>query len=209
MEHVSFVNRNGINLAGILEKISPEDKFIVVLCHGLNSNKNSRKYIDLANMLAKRNISSFRFDFFSHGDSDGEFNDFTFEEGKENIVDAIHFLKSKGFSEFILFGNSFGGICTLEAATELSALKAIALSAPGSSRDYSDVYEKTKKISVPVLIVHGQNDETVPLEKTKKFRDFIPNLTLKIIKNADHRFTRSEHYNQLLKEVILFIEKNI
>ena len=63
---------------------------------------------------------------------------------------------------------------------------------------YLDVIEKNKerlniesaikKLSIPCLIIHGRNDETVPTQMAIQLNDWQPNSVLKIINDANHTF---------------------
>ncbi len=55
------------------------------------------------------------------------------------------------------------------------------------------MYDKVKDIACPVLIVHGDADETVPIEQSKKLTVCFPNAQLVIVPGADHKFTKTEH----------------
>ncbi|MBL7160568.1 MAG: alpha/beta fold hydrolase [Candidatus Aenigmarchaeota archaeon] len=68
-----------------------------------------------------------------------------------------------------------------------------------------DGYEAAKKISVPTLIIHGDQDETVPIEQSKKTSKNIRNCKLEIIQGANHRYTNPEHSKKLLQLVVDFI----
>ncbi|MFO8016654.1 MAG: alpha/beta fold hydrolase [Candidatus Woesearchaeota archaeon] len=53
-----------------------------------------------------------------------------------------------------------------------------------------DAFEEAKSISCPVLIVHGDSDESVPVQQSEKLADNIKDAKLEIIKGADHHFDR-------------------
>jgi uncharacterized protein len=48
------------------------------------------------------------------------------------------------------------------------------------------MYDNVKEITCPVLILHGDADESIPVEQSKKIAANFPNATLKIIPGADH-----------------------
>ncbi|MBU0979180.1 MAG: alpha/beta fold hydrolase [Nanoarchaeota archaeon] len=131
MQTLYFDNGSGTKLCGILKEQS-KDK-VVILCHGFSSSKDSSTYPRMQGMLAKRGISSFRFDFFGHGESEGKCEDITLSEGVRDLEAVIAFLESKGFSKIALFGNSFGGMIVLLVASRHPELKAVVGRAPVSS----------------------------------------------------------------------------
>ncbi len=59
-------------------------------------------------------------------------------------------------------------------------------------------------IKAPVLIVHGDNDQVVPIETSKKGYEIIKNLKerndLYIVKGGDHTFSEREHTLEVIKK---------
>ena len=77
-EKIFFENSKGNKLCGILSNpTNDKNKSIIVLCHGFSTSKESSTYISLEQILNKNNISTFRFDFFGHGESEGKFENLT------------------------------------------------------------------------------------------------------------------------------------
>ncbi len=135
-QKVFFTDSNNINLCGILSDplIDSNQKLpIVICCHGDLSSKESRTFTTLEPLLNSKNIATFRFDFFGHGESGGKFEDLTITEASNNILGAITFLKSKGYSNIGLMGNSFGGIASIVAASKTPDIRCLALNAPVSN----------------------------------------------------------------------------
>lgn len=128
---IEFYNSNGQKLAGILSEASTKD-FILVMAHGFSSNKNTENFVKLAESLADKKIPSLRFDFYGHGDSEGKFEEITISEAVDDILQAISFVKSLGYSRIGLLGSSFGGISSIMAASKTNALKFLALKSPVS-----------------------------------------------------------------------------
>ena len=58
-------------------------------------------------------------------------------------------------------------------------------------RDYGrqDSYAAAKHINAPTLIIHGDNDEIVPLDKSRQLRKHIKDSKILIFKGADHQYT--------------------
>jgi len=73
----------------------------------------------------------------------------------------------------------------------------------------NDAYKAAKKIRIPTLIVHGDKDETVPLEQSKKTSGLIENCKLEIIEGSDHRYTNPEHFEKMIKLVSEFIINHV
>jgi dipeptidyl aminopeptidase/acylaminoacyl peptidase len=69
-------------------------------------------------------------------------------------------------------------------------------------------YEAARKIKIPALIVHGDEDETVPLAQSQKTASLIENCRLEIIKGCDHIYSNLDHFERLLNLISEFIIKN-
>ncbi|MFC2158224.1 alpha/beta hydrolase family protein [Acidobacteriota bacterium] len=70
-------------------------------------------------------------------------------------------------------------------------------------------YDSAGKIGCPVLIVHGNEDESVPLEQSLKLNKIIPDCSLQIIHGADHRYSRPEDFEDMLDRITRFLVDNI
>ena len=248
-EKIFFKNSKGDKLCGILSNQTNDNtRPIIILCHGFTSSKESPTYIKLEEIFNNNNISTLRFDFYGHGESEGMFEDVTVSEAVDDILRAIDFLKEKGYSRIGLVGSSFGGSSSIMAASRTNDLFALGLIAPVS--DYEEVaikkygkesiergyvnhlkkdggklkinysffedfknnngYEAAKKIRIPVLIVHGDSDQTVPLEQSKKTSKLIENCKLEIIEGGGHSFKyEPENFKKVIKLISDFILKNI
>lgn len=143
-----FKNSKGNKLCGILSNpTGDKNKPIIILCHGFASSKNNSTYTSLQTSLNENNISTFRFDFFAHGESEGKFEDLTQSEAVEDTLQAIKFIKGLGYTKIGLFGSSFGGLAAIMAASKNQDIYLLALKAPVSSYfEFSD-YTNKKLIS--------------------------------------------------------------
>ncbi|WHZ13501.1 MAG: hypothetical protein OJF52_000333 [Nitrospira sp.] len=60
-------------------------------------------------------------------------------------------------------------------------------------------YELARTITVPTLIVQGDQDEYVPLHQSRRLFDALPGLKrLEILPGADHRFTNPSDFQRML-----------
>ena len=250
-EKLFFENSRGSRLCGILANpTSNKNGPIMILCHGFTTSKDSSTYVRLEEILNGKGISAFRFDFFAHGESEGEFEDITISEAVDDILNAIRFLKKLGYSKIGLVGSSFGGIASVIVASKTDHLFILALKSPvsddlgklvaqeskqeiktwkekgfiyytssdgrGLKLNYSffeddkkvNGYEAAKKIKIPALIVHGDNDESVSIEQSKKIAGSMENSRLEIIEGADHRYSKPEDFERMLGLISEFIIKN-
>lgn len=250
-EKVYFKNSKGNKLCGILSKsTNDKSKPIIIFVHGFRSNKNTINFVKLKDFLIQKNITSFRFDIFSHGWSEGKFEELTISEAVDDIANAIKFLKKIGYTKFGLVGSSFGGNASITAASKLKDIVFLVLKSPVSNYEERTKKILTKKqisdwkkkgfremridgeeyklnysffedfknnngykvaplIKVPTLIVHGNADESVPVEQSIKISKLIPNCKLVLIKGANHRYTKQEHAERMRKVISDFIINNI
>jgi uncharacterized protein len=221
-EEINLLDSNGKKLFGILSFTDKkETDKIAVLCHGLNSSTESKSSINLENNLLKHGINSLRFDFFAHGKSDGAIEERTVEKFVDNIVQVVKFVQNKGFTKIALCGSSFGGLSAVIAATKLQSIKVLVLKAPGmgqNSRTLSnyinDFNKKTwivagKNITIPTLIIHGTNDESVEPIFAQELADNIKGSKLHFYEKADHSFSNKNDFKKSNEEIAKFIYKNI
>lgn len=126
-----FENNKGDKICGVLSNpTSDKQKPIIISCHGFTTSKESSTCVSLERILNKHSIATFRFDFFGHGESEGKFEDITISEAVNDILNAIKFLKAKGYSKIGLVGSSFGGMASILAASKTDDLFVLALKCP-------------------------------------------------------------------------------
>jgi len=80
--------------------------------------------------------------------------------------------------------------------------------AQADSKFTDDIQDKYKSIDTPTLILWGEQDEWIPLEKGKLLSTMIPKSEFKIIPDSGHLVIEEEP-EQLLFEIIEFIKKSI
>ena len=218
-EKVFFENSKGNKLCGLLSNPTENTNCpIVVLCHGLDSGKDSVTNVRLNEVLSSRGIASFRFDFFAHGESEGKIEDRNAEEFADDVLRAIDYLKERGYTNFGIHGTSFGGVAAVMAASRSSDLKVMVLKCTGigtagTMPNYKKDFEnKTwikagEKVTIPTLVIHGDEDEQVELQAGKDLAEAIKTSRIEIIKGADHKF--SNDYDTPLKLASEFLISNL
>jgi len=70
-------------------------------------------------------------------------------------------------------------------------------------------FEAAQKIRIPTCVVHGDKDESVPLELSKKLAGIIPGLELHIIPGADHRYTDKKLDDQAIGILVQFFKEQL
>jgi dipeptidyl aminopeptidase/acylaminoacyl peptidase len=137
-EKLYFENSKGNRLCGILSNPTEDrSKPVIILCHGFSTSKDGRTYVRLEEILNAQGISTFRFDFFGHGESEGPFEEITTSEAVNDVLNAIEYLRESGYTKIGLVGSSFGGMASILAASQSDALYILALKSPVS--DYTSM----------------------------------------------------------------------
>ncbi len=240
-ENISFKNRRGDTLKGVLHHPAGGDASgAVILCHGMESDKNSEKLVYLSRALAEQGIAALRFDFSCVGESSGQFEDITYSGELEDLRAAHDFVRNRVPGKIALFGSSMGGTVALLFAAEEPAIAAlVTLAAPlhperfpqriltaGQIQQWRDrgfthyhgrrlnvslledlqqldVVQAAKKISCPVLILHGDAEEVVPVAEAYELdRCLKPPKRLLVIEGGDHRFSNPAHMERALGEAL-------
>lgn len=245
---VFFVNSRGDRLCGILSGESPAAGApIAVLCHGFTTGKDGRTNTRLEALLNRGGIATFRFDFFGHGESEGDLADITVSEAVDDAHRALDYVRGRGYGRTALIGSSFGGMAAVLAAAQRTDLTLLALKSPVSDymsrllalRDGQEIeswrekgfavlsdadggcirlnygfYEDAEKargfdaaadILIPTLIVHGSEDETVPLGQSRRLADLLPDARLEVIPGADHRYSREADFDRMIALIEDFV----
>jgi pimeloyl-ACP methyl ester carboxylesterase len=247
-EKIFFLSSKGNKLCGILSNPSGDkSRPIIVMCHGFSTSKDGRTHVGLEDILNRKKFSTFRFDFFGHGESEGKFEEITLSEAVDDVKCVIRYVKDLGYEKIGLVGSSFGGFASIVTAGQSEDLYVLALKSPVSdymglliAQDqgldiktwkkegfifvkgadgqrlklnyafFEDVervegYTYARKINVPTLIVHGDQDETVPLSQSRKTASLIPDCRLEIIEGADHVYSSPQHFQEMLNLITEFI----
>ncbi len=62
----------------------------------------------------------------------------------------------------------------------------------------ADVYINIEKINCKTLIIHGDNDETVPIDQSKKTAGLIRNCRIEIIEGGDHAYSNPKDFEKMI-----------
>ena len=164
---------------------APTDDWLVC-CHGLRSDK-AGSYEERCELAVEAGYNAVRFDFRGCGEAGGSFRD---GHLSGRIADLNAVLAHFDPPSAVLFGSSFGGAVAFHVAAAYDRVEGVATRAPvtyteqflaGDDRadrarreelgeafvddvasyDFGDV---VAALDVPVLVVHGGADESVPIE---------------------------------------------
>lgn len=127
-------------LKGILQTPAMEEgqKYpIVILMHGIFSNKETPLVTQLADGLQEIGIASIRFDFNGHGESDGKFIDMTVPLEVDDAKAVFNYAQQLDFASSIsLMGHSQGGVvASLLAGSLGDKVERMTLYAPAAAME--------------------------------------------------------------------------
>lgn len=114
-KEVVFYSR-GQKVDGILDLPSKRTNKIIIMCHGLASNKNNKFFVKASKEFCRHNLATFRFDFRGSGKSEGEFCGIGGEA--DDLIAAIDFIKGYQdgkFKKMGLLGISLGAAVIIHA----------------------------------------------------------------------------------------------
>lgn len=187
-DDVTFRTEDGLNLNGWFvpgKKSSPNaDLHTLLWFHGNAGNINRR--LDNIKMIYDRvPVNVFIIDYRQYGRSEGKISE------KGTYIDAraalahLHSRKEINQEKIIFFGRSLGSAVAVELALKEKCC-ALILETPFTSikemgkklypflpvslllRTKYDSLAKIRNIKVPILIMHGDKDELVPIEQGRK-----------------------------------------
>ena len=247
-ERISFSNSRGDTLVGVLHHAANEGiGGAVILCHGMESDKNSEKLIFLGRQLAERGILTLRFDFSYVGESSGKFEDITYSGEVEDLRAAYDLVRNRLSGKIAIFGSSMGGTVALMFAAAEPQVAAIAtLAAPlhpenfpkrvltpaglerWRKRGYTrfngqrlnvtlledleriDVPQFARKIYCPILILHGDADEVVPVAEAHELHGCLKNSKrLSILKDGDHRLSDPILMQRAMRQALDWLTEHV
>ena len=71
-----------------------------------------------------------------------------------------------------------------------------------------DVWERAKKFKRDVLLIHGSNDQAVPMKDSMKYKEkcYQEQATLHIVTGADHTFNSYYWEKEVIKNICNFVK---
>jgi len=247
-EQISFLNSRVETLAGVLHRPPGNNSTgAAILCHGMESHKNSEKLIFLGQELARRGILALRFDFSYVGESSGKFEDITYSGEVEDLRAAYELMHQRRNGKIAIFGSSMGGtVALMFAAAEPQVAAVATLAAPLHPENFPsrvlspagiqrwrklgftryngqrlnltmledlesiDVVGAVEKIRCPVLILHGDADEIVPVAEAHELHGCLKNSKrLSILNGADHRLSDRATMQRAMHEALDWLTDHV
>ena len=208
---------------------------LVIGSHGLLSNADSPKQIELARQCNKKGIAFFRFDHRGCGASSGIFQKATSLAARRlDLISAINVMQASNDigNKIGLFGSSLGGAVCLSVAGEFNIDALVTFAAPVCSRllleqleradadNYKqilpdqdnlffDISDKLSKIKT-ILIFHGEADKVVlPSNAEKIYKSAGEPKKLIMQKNGDHMMNNPEHQQEFIRESVFWFNTRL
>jgi alpha-beta hydrolase superfamily lysophospholipase len=222
VEEVLFLSEKFL-LKGFLHLPLVHRPPLVIGSHGLFSDKNSPKQIQLAQQCTQRNIAFFRFDHRGCGESDAPFAEKTSLAARcTDLIAAANMLKTRNDlgAQVGLFGSSMGGTVCLAAARDVKPAALVTWAAPLRSMDLIESEAARKGVengNMPfknnpfdisnqlseidnILILHSEKDETVPLSHASEiFKRVREPKKLILFSGSDHRMSRTADQQKFMR----------
>jgi putative redox protein len=247
-ERIHFTNSRADTLSGVLHHpASAAVHGAVILCHGMESNKNSEKLVYVGEALAKRGILVLRFDFAYVGESSGRFEDITYSGEVDDLRAAYALVQSRDPGKIAILGSSMGGtVALLFAAEEPEIAALVTVAAPVHPEQFPqrtltaqqieqwrnrgftfyhgqrlnvslfhdlekiNVPEAAARITCPVLIVHGDADEVVPVKEAHELHGRLnSSKRLLVLQGGDHRFSDPAIMQRAVAEALDWLTKHV
>ncbi len=173
----------------------------VVVLHGAGSQKES--HYDFARRLRAHDIAAVCFDQRGHGDSEG-----ALDRRAADDVAAMATLLPPG--PVALRGSSMGGYLALVSAARMSAAAVVAICPAGAAglrrglrelrqtfrcdeRGFDafliehDEREAVESLTCPLLLLHAEGDEVVPVERSRALATLAPSTRFVEVPGGHHR----------------------
>ena len=125
-DKIEFSGAQGDMLSARIDSAEGEARGYALFAHCFTCSKNLHAVGHITRALAKRGISTLRFDFTGLGESGGEFANTNFSSNVGDLIAAADFMESDMESPSLLIGHSLGGAAVLHAAHDLESVKAVA-----------------------------------------------------------------------------------
>src|SRR3954468_20442612 len=192
----------------------------VLILHGAGSAKES--HYDYARACLRFGFAALSFDIRGHGESEGELG--------ASVLDDLASMASLLPRPLALRGSSMGGYLALVGAERVGAAAVVAIcpaSADGLRRPPGggrlpfrpddgglDAFlaEHDERLAIealeaPVLLLHAEGDEVVPVEHSRELAAASPRTKLIALPGGHHRSV--QHDAELQGETLRWLEKNL
>ncbi|MEO7026094.1 MAG: alpha/beta hydrolase [Caulobacteraceae bacterium] len=189
---------------------------MIVWLGGFASEMTGTKASALASWAAAGGRGFLRFDYFGHGESEGDFAAGTISRWR---ADAMAMIDQLARGPLVLVGSSMGGwLASLAALARPERIAGLVLIAPAIdfTRGLADASTALREdgarwsilpgpipIACPVRILQGGADDQVPWRHALEFSQSLrgDNVVFSLIRDGDHRLSRPEDIARLIAAV--------
>jgi putative redox protein len=206
----------------------------------MESNKNSEKLVFLSRALAQSGVLTLRFDFRYVGESSGAFADITYGGEVEDLHAAYGLLQHRQPRKIGILGSSMGGTVALMFAALVTIAAPLhpenfskRVLTPLQFQQWREqgftiyngqrlnvtlldeletinVPERVRQIHCPVLILHGDADEVIPVEEAYELHSCLTtSKRLSILKDSDHRLSNPAVMQQAIGEALEWLTDHV
>ncbi len=204
LEDVWFSAADGTKLFGWYVE-GPATSAVLLWCHGNAGNIINR--LDNLRELYRRGLSVFIFDYRGYGRSRGRPSEEGLYQDAIGAYDYVTRTRMIRPERLIVFGRSLGAAVAVELAAQKPAAGLILESSFPSIEAVAKRYygglpvhwllgsdfrllDRLPQLSLPTLIIHGDQDDIIPLELGQRVFDAAkPPKWFYVIKGADHNNT--------------------
>lgn len=224
---------DSLKLNGVLHLPAQKNPPVVVGSHGLASDGDSPKQIELARQCNRFGIAYFRFHHRGCGTSEGFFPEVTsLENRRQDLLDAVETALNHPATgnRLALFGSSMGGTSCIFSSSDLSPEAYVLVAAPVFGNTLTkppketteahnldrSFYERFLSFDMTpylpnlanVLIFHGDEDTVVPIRNGRTIFDLARDPKRLIIQNkGDHRISDPRHQEEFIRETSLWFKR--
>jgi pimeloyl-ACP methyl ester carboxylesterase len=211
--------------------LAPEPRGGVVVIHGADSRKENHH--DFARTAIAGGLSAVCFDLRGHGDSAGPLDDRVIDD----VAMMAFYLRTASAPErtartfpVALRGSSLGGYLALAAARQARAAAVVAICpAPAellrrglaahrfafaadrtgldSTLDAHDLDTAARELECPVLLLHAEGDETVPVEHSRELASCLRHPASRLIELPGGHHRSIQHDAELQAVSVRFLRR--
>lgn len=236
-ETISFLS-DDCKLSGVLHLPERQNPPVVIGSHGLLSDGNSGKQVDLAAALNEKGIAYFRFHHRGAGSSEGDRATSTLDTRVTDLVSAWNMLKERNDlgRPFGLFGSSMGGATCIAAWSAIRPAATLLIAPPILGKEILNKSEEeaaalmaetglpeefyrnnlgfdlTERIPgmQNLLVFHGTDDDVVPVENGHRTYELAAEPKRFIaLEGGDHRISHPGHRKVFMMKSVAFYEEKL
>ncbi len=179
----------------------------VILLHMLNRNRYDWNVFSVK--LNQNNFSTLAIDLRGHGESQGNWEEFSEQDFNNIILDikaAKEFLEKENYTEIYIVGASIGANTALKYASTDNEIKKIVLLSP--SDDYRGVttLDIVNDYEGEILIITGSKDESSYEGSLLLNNTFTGEKELLVYDTKNHGTTLLLNYNEINNKIVEFLK---